>query len=102
MLATTFGAKGAVLTRAGREVARSRPPGIDAVDTTGAGDSFTAALTLAIIEGLEMQAALDFACAAGAIAATKAGAQPSMPFRSEVDALLRYSSPGSAEHNRAG
>jgi ribokinase len=88
MLATTYGAKGAVLTKAGTEVARSRPASIDAVDTTGAGDTFTAALTLAIVEGMELQTALDFACTAGAIAATKQGAQPSLPQRAEVDSLM--------------
>ena len=94
LLATTFGARGAVLTKAGREVARSRSPRIEAVDTTGAGDTFTAALTLAIIEGMEMQAALDFACAAGAASAMKAGAQPSLPYRTDVEALLHSSSSG--------
>lgn len=88
MLATTYGAKGAVLTKAGTEVARSRPEAIDAVDTTGAGDTFTAALTLAFVEGMELQAALDFACTAGAAAATKQGAQPALPYRSEVDSLM--------------
>jgi len=92
--ATTFGADGAVLTKAGREVARSSSPAIEAVDTTAAGDTFTAALTLAILEGMELQAALDFACAAGAAAATKAGAQPSLPCRAEVDALLSEQSHG--------
>lgn len=92
MLATTYGAKGAVLTKAGAEVARSRPASIDAVDTTGAGDTFTAALTLAIVEGMELQTALDFACTAGAVAATKQGAQPSLPYRSEVDSLMSQAS----------
>lgn len=88
LLATTYGAEGAVLTRSGMEVARTKPASIDAVDTTGAGDTFTAALTLAIVEGMELQTALDFACTAGAIAATRQGAQPSLPHRSEVDALI--------------
>lgn len=88
LLATTYGAEGAVLTKLGKEVARSTPPAIEAVDTTGAGDTFTAALTLALIEGMEFQSALDFACAAGAAAATKPGAQPSLPFRADVESLL--------------
>ena len=83
---------GAVLTKPGAEVARSRPASIDAVDTTGAGDTFTAALTLAIVEGMELQTALDFACTAGAVAATKQGAQPSLPYRSEVDSLMSQAS----------
>ena len=87
LLAITYGAKGAVLMQGGEVVARSKPPAIEVVDTTGAGDTFTAALTLAMIEGHEFQAALDFACAAGAAAATRAGAQPSLPLRAEVDSL---------------
>jgi len=94
LLATTYGAQGAVLTKAGAEVARAQSPAIDAIDTTGAGDTFTAALTLAIIEGMELQAALDFACAAGAASAMKAGAQPSLPYRADVEALLHSFSPG--------
>ena len=60
-----------------------------AVDTVGAGDTFTAALTVALVEGQAPQAALQFACAAGAAAATRAGAQPSLPTREEVEWLLR-------------
>jgi ribokinase len=87
LLAITYGGKGAVLKKGGEDVARSRPPEVQVVDTTGAGDTFTSALTLAIIEGREFQAALDFACAAGAAATTKAGAQPSLPSRAEVESL---------------
>ena len=87
-LAITYGSDGAVLLKDGAEIARARPPVITAVDTTGAGDTFTAALTLAMIENRSAQDALHFACAAGAAAATKAGAQPSLPSRAEVEALL--------------
>ncbi len=69
-------------------LAETKPPLINAVDTTGAGDTFTAALTVALVEGQEPDAALRFACAAGASAATKAGAQPSLPFRKDVEKLL--------------
>lgn len=89
MIATTFGAAGAVLTRNGEDLARAKPPRVDAVDTTAAGDTFTAALTVALAEGQNPQDALQFACAAGAAAATKLGAQPSLPTRDEVAALLR-------------
>jgi len=87
MIATTFGAAGAVLQRQGEELARAKPPRITAVDTTAAGDSFTAALTVALVEGQSPEAALAFACAAGAAAATKMGAQPSLPTREQVLAL---------------
>ena len=83
LLAITYGAKGAVLYMGKKELARTAPPAVEVVDTTGAGDTFTAALTLALVEGKEPQAALDFACAAGAAATTNAGAQPSLPFRNE-------------------
>jgi len=87
-LATTYGSDGAVLKVAGEILAESKSPRIDAVDATGAGDAFTAALTVAIVEGQEPGAALRFACAAGAAAATKPGAQPSLPFRKDVEELL--------------
>jgi ribokinase len=87
-LATTYGSDGAELKQAGEILAEAKPPQIDAVDATGAGDAFTAALTVALVEGQEPEAALRFACAAGAAAATKAGAQPSLPFRKDVEELL--------------
>jgi ribokinase len=88
MIATTFGAAGAVLSKLGEDIARCKPPRVDAVDTTAAGDAFTAALTVALVEGQEPEAALRFACAAGAATATKLGAQPSLPTRDDVLALL--------------
>ena len=89
MVATTFGARGASLRKAGALIAEAAPPAIAAVDTVGAGDAFTAALTIALVEGAEPAGALRFACAAGAAAATSAGAQPSLPTREEVETLLR-------------
>jgi ribokinase len=88
LIATTFGAAGAVLSRQGEDIARAEPPRIEAVDTTAAGDTFTAALTVALVEGQEPEEALRFACAAGAAAATKLGAQPSLPTRDEVLSLI--------------
>ena len=88
MIATTFGAAGAVLSKNGEDIARAKPPRIEAVDTTAAGDTFTAALTVALVEGQGYEEALQFACAAGAAAATKLGAQPSLPARDEVLAFL--------------
>ncbi|NCF25644.1 MAG: ribokinase [Gammaproteobacteria bacterium] len=88
LIATTFGARGASLHRSGVLIAEAEPPAVTAVDTVGAGDAFTAALTVALVEGQEPSDALQFACAAGAAAATRAGAQPSLPTRPEVEALL--------------
>lgn len=62
---------------------------VRAVDSTAAGDTFNAALAVALAEGAGMQNALRFANAAAAISVTRAGAQTSAPERAEVDALLR-------------
>ncbi len=77
LLAITYGGKGAVLRRAGQQVAEASPPKVDVVDTTGAGDAFTAALTVALVSGMQPQAALERACIAGALTTTKMGAQSS-------------------------
>lgn len=84
----TRGAAGASMFVDGIEIATSAPPAVDVVDTTGAGDTFTAALTLALVEGRAPQDALMFACAAAALSTTAAGAQPSLPMRADVDALI--------------
>ena len=84
LVATTRGAGVASLERDGKVIAEARPPATEAIDATGAGDTFTAALTVALVEGQAPEEALRFACAAGAMAVTKMGAQPSLPMRSEV------------------
>jgi ribokinase len=58
------------------------------VDTTGAGDCFTAAFAVAVLEGLEPQSALLFASAAASICVQRPGAIPSLPTADEVEALL--------------
>ncbi len=88
LVALTLGAEGAVLLERGEEVARATPPKVDAVDGTAAGDAFCAALLVSLLEGRERGAALERACVAGALAASRAGAQPSLPTAAEVDALL--------------
>jgi ribokinase len=88
LVALTQGAEGAVLLERGEEVARATPPAVTAVDGTAAGDSFCAALVVSLLEGYERGAALARACAAGALAASRPGAQPSLPTAAEVDALL--------------
>ncbi|MBA2530231.1 MAG: ribokinase, partial [Euzebyales bacterium] len=65
-----------------------RPPQVRAVDTTGAGDSFCAALAVALAEGTGYAQAVRFACGAGAHAATIRGAEPGLPTRAQVQALL--------------
>jgi ribokinase len=89
LLALTLGEEGAVLLESGKEVARAEPPRVDAVDGTAAGDAFTACLVVSLLEGRDREQALRRACAAGAIAASRFGAQPSLPTADEVDAILR-------------
>ena len=84
IIATTRGAGTATLKKNGETIAECSPPVVEAVDATGAGDAFTAALTVALVEGQSPADALRFACAAGAVAATRIGAQPALPHRSEV------------------
>lgn len=88
LIAVTLGARGARLVRAGELVAEASPPPVAAIDTTGAGDAFSGALVVALLEGQAPDAALRFACAAGALAASAAGAQPSLPARAAVEAAL--------------
>jgi ribokinase len=87
LVCLTLGRQGALLLEGGREVARAAPPPVEAVDGTGAGDAFTACLVVSLLEGRSRQEALNRACAAGALAATRFGAQPSMPTGAEVDAI---------------
>ena len=89
LVATTFGKNGAVLHKGGAQIALATPPKVCAIDTVGAGDSFVAALVVSLVEGRSPQEALARACAAGALAATKRGAQPSLPTREEVEEILR-------------
>ena len=91
MVAITYGAKGAKLFKGAQMLAEAAPPKVTAVDTTGAGDCFVGALTVALTEGQTPGDALAFACVAGALAATKPGAQPSLPLRAAVEAILKGS-----------
>ncbi len=95
----TQGARGAEMYQRGVSVAAATPPAVTAVDATGAGDAFVGAITVALLEGMDAQAALTFACAAGALAATRAGAQPSLPGRDEVERILAAGRPGLGEHD---
>jgi ribokinase len=88
LVALTLGAKGAVLLEHGKEVARAAAPRVTAIDGTAAGDAFCAALVVALMEGRERGEALRMACTAGALAATRPGAQPSLPTAAEVEQAM--------------
>jgi ribokinase len=89
LTALTLGEEGAVLLEDGEEVARAAPPKVNAVDGTAAGDAFTACLVVSLLEDRDREDALRRACAAGALAASRPGAQPSLPTAAEVDEILR-------------
>ncbi|MEM7329214.1 MAG: ribokinase [Pseudomonadota bacterium] len=89
MVALTLGGDGAVLFKQGRELARVPAFDVRVTDTTGAGDTFCGAIAVALAEGKAPDQALRFASAAAALAVTKPGAQPSLPWRKDVDALLQ-------------
>ena len=89
LVALTLGAEGAVLLEDGAETARAAPPPVTAVDGTAAGDAFCAALLVSLLEGRDRDEALRRGCAAGALAASRPGAQPSLPTAAELDEILR-------------
>ena len=86
MVIVTKGDKGALLYSDGEFFDH---PGfkVDAVDTVGAGDAFLAGFIAALLEGKTNDKALEFACAAGAFVASKAGATPEYD-RIEIEQLL--------------
>lgn len=85
----TLGSRGVWLSENGKG---KWVPGfkVKAVDTIAAGDTFNGALVTALLEGKTMADAVRFAHAAAAIAVTRPGAQPSVPWREEIDAFLQH------------
>ncbi|HEX4500678.1 MAG TPA: ribokinase [Scandinavium sp.] len=84
----TLGSRGVWASENGKG---QRVPGfkVQAIDTIAAGDTFNGALMTALLEGTALPEALRFAHAAAAIAVTRKGAQPSVPWRKEIDDFLR-------------
>jgi len=84
----TLGSRGVWLSENGKG---QRVPGfkVKAVDTIAAGDTFNGALVTALLEEKPMNEAIRFAHAAAAIAVTRKGAQPSVPWRHEIDEFLQ-------------
>jgi ribokinase len=83
----TLGGDGAVIID---RATRLHLPGfnVPVVDTVGAGDAFCAAFAVALAEGRPTADAAAFACAAGALATTRHGAEPSLPYRRDVESLV--------------
>ncbi|WP_243229458.1 ribokinase [Microbacterium sp. CIAB417] len=83
----TLAAQGScVITAEGTFVVPPLP--VDAVDTTAAGDAYAGYLGAALANGAPLTEAVRLATAAGALTVTKQGASPSLPRRTDVDALL--------------
>jgi ribokinase len=84
----TLGALGSVV-HDGATFARVDPLLVEkVVDSTGAGDAHTAALAVALAEGLPLERAAQFAAAAGALAVTVREVVPALPYRDVVDDLV--------------
>ena len=83
-----LGARGCLLVRADGSTLPQSVFRVPVVDTTGAGDCFTGAYTVALLEQLPEAERLRFACAAAAVCVQRKGAMPSMPTRIELQELL--------------
>ncbi len=84
----TLGASGAVYANSSEQGHIPSFP-IKVVDSTAAGDAFIGAVAAALAEDASLEEAVRRGVAAGALACTRIGAQPSLPFESDVDALLK-------------
>jgi ribokinase len=84
----TLGSNGALLVTAENEI-HIPTFQVEVVDTTAAGDAFIGGLATALLKGVPLEEAVRYGNASGALAATKFGAQPSLPTRDEVEQLLR-------------
>lgn len=84
----TLGAEGAFVKNADKEEFLSGYK-VEAVDTTAAGDVFCGASSVALSEGKSIFEAVKFASAASAISVTRLGAQPSVPWRNEIDEFIK-------------
>lgn len=83
----TLGAEGC-LVRSSDGATHIPPLTVAVVDTVGAGDAFNGALAVALAEGLTPEPASEWACAAGALAVTQAGAQGALPTRTQINELI--------------
>jgi ribokinase len=84
----TLGANGALLLTNAQPAIYEPGFPVEVVDTTSAGDAFTGAFAVALAAGLPPEKALRRGCAAGSLAVTRPGAQPSIPTAAEVDQFL--------------
>jgi len=83
----TLGSKGAFFVNA-ETSGRVDAFKVDVVDTTAAGDAFVGGFATSILENKSLEESVRFGCACGALAATKFGAQPSLPTREDVERFM--------------
>ncbi len=91
-IVVTLGGDGVIGSENGQRF-RHRSPQVEAVDTTGAGDTFCGALMAKMMEGEDLSEAARYGVHAGALAVTKVGAQPSIP---NADAIRTFMTAESA------
>ncbi len=85
----TLGEQGALLSQQGNDDATFVDSfSVSAIDTTAAGDAFCGAFAASFARGTALDAAIKFGCAAGALACTRLGAEPSLPQLKEIEQLL--------------
>lgn len=87
-VAVTLGGDGAYLLKADGTARHFESRKVNAVDTTAAGDSFTAAMAMRLSQGAELEEALPFAMRVAEIVVTRPGAQSSIPTPEEVAKIL--------------
>jgi ribokinase len=86
----TLGSKGALYVSS-NQTTQVNAYKVDVVDTTAAGDAFIGGFASALLLGVEIEAAVKYANACGALATTKFGAQPSLPTKEETDKFISSS-----------
>ncbi|MCP4540954.1 MAG: ribokinase [Chloroflexi bacterium] len=83
----TLGKRGALLTQE-QEITHIPAFDVTPIDTTAAGDAFVSGFAVALAEGQTLTEAVRWGNAAGGLATTKMGAQPSLPTRQDLERLL--------------
>jgi ribokinase len=94
MIVATLGRDGAVIFQQGAAPLRQPAFPVDAVDTLGAGDAFTAGLVTGFLEGCSVAESLKRAAACGAIVCKRVGVFDALPSHAELDAFLKEANRG--------
>jgi ribokinase len=84
----TLGGRGALTVEQNQPAIHVPAFAVEVVDSTAAGDSFAGAFSVALAEGTSLHTAARRGCAAGALATTRMGAQPSIPTKTEIVQLM--------------